>query len=126
MQLALAGASLVALETGEGDEERVEAVVPEGVIETHEERAELFVIAVLAAAAISLGGLLRGAWGETARFATLAASAIVLVLGIQVGHSGGELVYRHGAASAYASHAAPGSDLAGAVSMRPHHESDED
>jgi uncharacterized membrane protein len=127
VQLALAGTSLLAVETGEGDEERVEAVVPGNAIETHEERAERFVVAVLAAAAISLGGLLRGRWGETARIATLGASAIVLVLGIQVGHSGGELVYRHGAASAYTTRTAPGNEVGGAgVSLPPQHESGDD
>jgi uncharacterized membrane protein len=119
-QLAFAGVSLVALETGEADEERVETVVAEDVIESHEERAERFVVAVLAAAALSLGGLLRGGWGETARFGTLAASAVALALGIQVGHSGGELVYRHGAASAY------GSSATDAPSVRTQQESEDD
>lgn len=119
--VTLGASSLVALQTGESDEERIEGVVSEAAIEDHEARADRFVFAALAAAALSLGGLLRGSWGEAARMATLAASVLVLVLAIQVGHSGGELVYRHGAAQAYAARTDPVGDLArevGGVSRR--------
>jgi uncharacterized membrane protein len=58
--------------------------------------------------------------------AALAASVLVLVLGIQVGHSGGELVYRHGAALAYANRPAPATDLDGSVSVQPRHGSEDD
>jgi len=126
VQVVLGAASLMALETGEGDEERVEAVVSEAVIEAHEARADRFVIATLAAAAISLGGLLRGAWGEAARIATLVASALVLVLAIQVGHSGGELVYRHGAALAYSTRGSPVSAPPAEVRASGQHSSDDE
>ncbi len=118
LQVTLGAAAFAALQTGENDEERVEAVVAEAAIETHETRADRFAISAFAAAAISLGGLLRSGWGKAARMTTLAASLVVLVLGIQVGHSGGELVYRHGAGLAYADPPAPENAPIGA-SVRP-------
>ncbi|MDP2389347.1 MAG: hypothetical protein Q8N52_03380, partial [Acidobacteriota bacterium] len=42
LQAALLGSSLVAINTGANDEERVERVVQESAIETHEEAAEQF------------------------------------------------------------------------------------
>jgi len=124
--VTLGASSPVALHTGESDEERIEGVVSEAMIEGHEARADRFVFAALATATLSLGGLLGGARGEAARFATLAASVLVLVLAIQVGQSGGELVYRHGAAQAYTARAAPVGDLTPDVSAVPRHESEGD
>ena len=54
------------------------------------------VITVIAAA-----GLLGGITGRIARFATLAGSLALVVVVTRVGHTGGQLVYRYGAASAY-------------------------
>ena len=39
--------------------------------------------------------------GEAARLLTTVGAFGLIAAGVQVGHSGGELVYRHGAASAY-------------------------
>jgi uncharacterized membrane protein len=103
LQALLVGSAWLALETGEEEEERVEEVVPERHIESHEERAERFLLGAAAALVVIGAGVLPGGAGGVARAAAVLASAAVLALGIQVGHSGGELVYRHGAASAYAS-----------------------
>ncbi len=46
-------------------------------------------------------GLLQSQAGSAARVVTVFAAAGLMVAGYQVGHSGGELGYRHGAASAY-------------------------
>ena len=103
----LVGSSWLAIETGEDQEEKVERVVAERNIEDHEEAAERFLIVAIVAGLVSGTGLLAGRSGEIGRGATLVASALVLAAGIAVGHSGGELVYRHGAASAYTSQQAP-------------------
>lgn len=102
LNLLLVGSTWAALETGEAEEERAERVVPESAIETHEERAEAFLWLGVAALAVSGAGLAAGRRGGIARAAAVAASLAVLAGGIRVGHSGGELVYVHGAASAYA------------------------
>ena len=108
-QTILLGSSMVAMRTGEDDEERVEAVVSETPIEAHEEAAEAFTWA--AAAALLLFGCVGFLGSETnarrAAFAATAASLVVLALGYRVGHAGGELVYRHGAASAWTSSGTP-------------------
>jgi hypothetical protein len=103
LQGVLVGAGLLALRSGEGDEERVESVVAESAIEAHEEAASLFVgatavVLVLAAAAAALRG------ERAARISAAAATAatlIVLGLGYRVGEAGGRLVYEQGAASAF-------------------------
>jgi uncharacterized membrane protein len=97
----LAASSWVAVETGEQQEERVENVVSERPLESHEEAAELFLIATGAVLAVAALGLVRGTVGRVARIAAAAGSVALLGIGWNVGRTGGELVYRHGAASAY-------------------------
>lgn len=94
---------LVALRTGEAEEERVERVVPETAIETHEARAERFVWLATAAAATAGAAALvpAGALGTGAALVATVASGATAAGALWVGHSGGELVYRHGAARAY-------------------------
>jgi uncharacterized membrane protein len=104
LQALLLGAGLAAQRSGEQEEERVEAVVAADLIEQHEEAAEVFVIAAGVVLGFALTGLLVP--GERARrgVALVAAAGTVVVLGLayRVGRAGGELVYVHGAASAYA------------------------
>jgi uncharacterized membrane protein len=99
---ALGGTAWLAVETGEGEEEAVEEVVPEASLHQHEEFAERFLLLSGALLAITGAGLARGTAGRVARGLTLAGSLALVGLGVQVGHSGGNLVYRDGAASAYA------------------------
>lgn len=101
LQVLLAGSAWVAVETGEGDEERVERIVAEQHIEAHEEAAERFLIAAGVAALLFAAGLLPDRLGRAGRGIGTLASFGVLAAAVSVGHSGGELVYRHGAASAY-------------------------
>lgn len=106
----LAG-GLTAAQTGEQDEEAVERVVAESAIEAHEEAAELFNIGAGVLFALAMVGLAIP--GERRRkvvaVATAVGSLAVLGLGVNVGHAGGELVYRHGAASVHATPGASGS-----------------
>jgi uncharacterized membrane protein len=103
----LAGSAWLAIETGEEQEERVERVVRESFIEEHEEAAERFLGLVGVAFAVSAAGLLGGRVGGIGRAVTVAAGAAALAAAVAVGHSGGELVYKHGAADAYVERAAP-------------------
>ncbi len=101
LQAALVGSGWLALETGEEEEERVERVVAERHIETHEEAAERFLLLAGIALLASGAGLLPGTMGTVGRAVGTLATLGVLVAGVSVGHSGGELVYKHGAANAY-------------------------
>jgi uncharacterized membrane protein len=102
LQAILVASSVVAMRTGETDEEAVEAVVAESAIEAHEEAAEIFtwtaagVLVLFAAGAVLPAGVARVA-AATATAATL----VVLFLGYRVGEAGGSLVYEHGAAAAF-------------------------
>lgn len=98
---ALAASAWVAVETGEQQEERVESVVSERVIDTHADAAETFLALSAGALVIFAAGFIRGRVGAVARGAATVAAVALVAVGARVGHSGGELVYRHGAASAY-------------------------
>ena len=86
---------------GEADEERIERIVAEQHVEAHEEAGERLLIAAGVAALLVAAGLLPDRLGSAARVVGTLASLGVLAAAVAVGHSGGELVYRHGAASAY-------------------------
>jgi uncharacterized membrane protein len=103
LQAALVGSALVAIETGEDQEEKVEDVVAESHIEAHADAAERFLYVAIGAALVSATGLLSGGLGGTGRAVTVAAGLAVLAAGVSVGHLGGELVYKYGAARAYTS-----------------------
>lgn len=101
LQLAVVGSGWAAIETGEHEEERVERIVAERHIEAHEEAAERFLALAVLALPLAAAGLLAGRLGAVNRGLTLAISLAVLAAVADTGHEGGELVYRHGAASAY-------------------------
>jgi uncharacterized membrane protein len=107
LQALLLASGVLALETGEAEEERVEEVVAERFIEAHAEAAERFVWAAGLGLLVMGAGLLGGRAGRIGRVAGLVASLAVLLAGVQVGHLGGALVYEHGAAAAYAGPAPP-------------------
>ncbi len=119
LQALLLGTAWVALETGEHEEERVERWVGEQHIEAHEEAAERFML-LAGLTLLPIGaGLLPGRRGFGARVAGTAAALAVLGAGAYVGHLGGELVYEHGAASAYTLDAGgAGSGVAGSPHRR--------
>lgn len=98
---ALTLSAWVAIETGEDQEDRVEAVVPERLIDRHAEAAERFLVLAGIVLAVAGLGLLRGTLGSSARLLATAGAVGLLIATYQVGSEGGDLVYRHGAASAY-------------------------
>ena len=103
-QALLLGSGLVATRTGEAEEDRVENVVQESALHHHEELADQFVWA----AGLTLGlttlvlVVRRPAAVRLVVSSVVAATIVVAALGLRVGHAGGQLVYVHGAASAYA------------------------
>ena len=99
---ALSLSAWAAVETGEEQDERVERVVAEQPLSAHEEMAEVFLAGSTALALLAIAGLAPGIAGKAARGATVLGSLILVVGAARVGHSGGQLVYRYGAASAYA------------------------
>jgi hypothetical protein len=101
----LAGTGIVAKESGEDQEETVEAVVPEAALHDHEEAADTFVLVAWIVLGTALVGLAPGIVGKGARLVTLAGALALAGSAWRVGDLGGKLVYRHGAASAYAADA---------------------
>jgi uncharacterized membrane protein len=99
--VALSLSSWLSVETGEQQEERVEDVVPEAAIDTHADAAERFLLLTVAMAGLAAVGLFNNRVGSLARSASVVAAAGLVFAGYQVGHSGGKLVYQHGAAAAY-------------------------
>jgi uncharacterized membrane protein len=101
MSLGLVASAWVSLQTGEQQEERVEDVISEASIHQHEEAADLFLAVSASVLVVALGGLAGGRVGQASRWLAAAGTVAVLASGWNVGHSGGMLVYRDGAASAY-------------------------
>lgn len=132
MAVALAISSLVAVKTGEAQDERVEGVVAEQPLESHEESAELFLSLSTGLAVLVAAGLVRGRTGGVARMLGSVGAAGLVALAVYVGHSGGRLVYEHGAASAYTSEgtragaSSVSGDDARASAAVPRREDDED
>lgn len=114
--------SFAALRTGEAQEDRVEDVVSERVIHEHEEAGERFLWIAAGIFLLTAGGLAPGRVGGAARGAATVGMLAALAFGLQVGRSGGELVYTHGAARAYVTE---GADAAG-KSPRPTPEAEEE
>ena len=104
LQAVLLAGALVAMNTGEREEDIVEARVPEAALERHEAYAEQFVWAT--GITLALAGLVLAFRQPTViRSLALATVAGTLVGGasaIRVGHAGGQLVYVHNAGAAYA------------------------
>jgi len=101
VQALLAGSAWVAEETGHDQEERVEKVVAKEEIHEHEEAGERLVVLSAIALVVSATGLLSGSKGRYGRAASVVMGAVLLVAAAATGHSGGALVYEHGAAEAY-------------------------
>lgn len=110
---ALTLSSWGAVETGEREEEKVEAVVAESALHGHEEAAERFLLLSGVLLLLTSAGLLGGPVGRVARGGATTGALGLVAVGAQVGHSGGELVYRDGAASAYTGEAAVSASVAG-------------
>lgn len=122
MAAALALSALVAVKTGEAQDERVERVVAEQPLESHEEAAETFLSLSGGLALLVVIGLARGRVGGLARGLGTAGAVGLVAVAAYVGHSGGKLVYQYGAASAYtdapAKASASGGEVTATVSRR--------
>ncbi len=121
LQAALLVSGVVALRSGEVEEERVERVVSERLIEAHEGAAEVFVSGSGAVLALMLAAAAFGRrrFGlPLAAVATLG-SFVVLGLGYRTGQAGGSLVYEHGAAQVY------GTSGVGDAGRAPDHREDD-
>lgn len=103
LQALLAIAAVVAARTGENEEERVEKVVERAAVHRHEEAGEAFRNGAIATLVVTLLAALvpRAGLRRALAIVSLAATGVVLALAYRTGKEGGELVYRHGAASAY-------------------------
>jgi uncharacterized membrane protein len=97
----LMASSIVSVETGQAQEDRVERAVPERAIHVHEERAERFLVLSGALLVVLVGGLAGGTIGASSRVVGAVGAVLLLLPAAQVGASGGELVYEYGAAQVY-------------------------
>jgi len=124
LSAALVASSWAAVQTGEREEEAVERVVPRDAFHEHEERAEVFFPLTVVGLLLVSAGLLTGKPGEVVRGAAVVAGIGLAIVGAMVGHSGGELVYEHGAAAAYVQPEGPATS--GGDDSRHEEGSDED
>ena len=124
LQIALVGTAWIATETGEREEDLVERVVAERHIEDHEEEAERFLTLAALVLPLAAAGLLAGRVGAINRALAILLSLATLGAAGFTGHSGGELVYRHGAAGAY-TETLPGG-ASGLAALSKHHDHDDD
>jgi uncharacterized membrane protein len=100
--LSLTVSGYVALETGETEEDKVEKVVSKKIIHEHEEAAEIFVGSTVIVLALGIAAFfLRKELQFSVMLAIAGLALISTYLGFRTGKLGGELVYVHGAASAY-------------------------
>lgn len=100
----LVGSAILALRTGEHEEDKVEGIVGEAILHQHESAAQVFVVASVAVLALAVVAWLlrRSRWAPHAGLATALGTLAVLALGYRVGKAGGEIVYGRGGAAAYA------------------------
>lgn len=109
--LALTVSAFVAVRTGSAQEDRVEDVVSERAIHTHEEAGERLLVLSGVLVLVAAAGLAKGTIGHAGRLLSTAGAVALVAAGVQVGHSGGQLVYRDGAASAYATPTTVGGEV---------------
>lgn len=100
MALVYSLSAVAAVQLGEVDEDKVEKVVSERVIEEHEEAGELIPWIAGTLFLVSLGGL-SVRYSKKAQLGLIALSLVAVAPLIHAGHTGGELVYEHGAAIAH-------------------------
>lgn len=102
LQLAVVITGYVSLETGETEEEPVSKIVSKDYIHEHEEAAEIFVGSTVLALVLSIAAFfIRKEIQFPVKLSIAVIGLISCYLAYRTGHLGGELVYKHGAASAY-------------------------
>lgn len=100
MALAYGASSIVAVEVGETDEDKVEEIVSERVIEEHEEAGEVIPWVAGTLFIVSVAGLVMKN-SHAVRLGLVVLSLAALIPLVSAGHTGGELVYQYGAANAH-------------------------
>jgi hypothetical protein len=98
LQAVVLVSALAATWSGEREAEQVEATLGEALVEHHEEAGEALAWAagvVLGVAAVAL--FLADRTAKWMRLVTVIATLVVLAIAFQAGHSGGVLVFTHGA-----------------------------
>jgi uncharacterized membrane protein len=101
LQCMVVGGALVALRTGEADEERVERIVGERPLETHESASKQFLAIAAASLLVSIIVLVPRVSRRGALIAAVVATLVTAGMAVRAGHSGGEVVYVHGGARAH-------------------------
>lgn len=102
LQLAVVITGYISLETGETEEHTVEKVVSKDLIHDHEEAAEIFVGSTVLALVLSIGVFfIRKEFQLPIKLGIALIGLVSCYLAYKTGALGGELVYKHGAASAY-------------------------
>lgn len=102
LQVLVTATGYISLETGESEEHAVEKVLDKRYIHKHEEAAEVFVGTTVLALVISIAAIFILKKFQIHLHAVVC--VITLVSGLtayRAGQLGGELVYKHGAATAY-------------------------
>ena len=102
LQLAVVITGYISLETGETEEDTVEKVLSKDLIHDHEEAAEIFVGSTVLALVLSIGVFfIRKEFQLPIKLGIALIGLVSCYLAYRTGHLGGELVYKHGAGSAY-------------------------
>jgi len=102
LQIMTVATSYMAMETGESEEETVERVVSKKLIHEHEEAAEIFVGSTVIVLVLSIAVFfIRKDLGFIIKMIIALISVLSIFLSYRTGKLGGELVYKHGGASAY-------------------------
>lgn len=108
VQALLVLACFAAMSTGDSDSVIASRVVARGLIHAHEDAANFFlgatILTMVSAMAAALVRVERQS--RALGIATVIVSLIAASLAFRVGHLGGDLVYQHGAANAFTTHAA--------------------
>jgi len=101
LQVVVVIFTFTAMQIGEGDEEKVEKVVAEEYIEEHEEAGKIFLILGIASLLVLGAGIKSSKFQSALQAGSIALLLVSLGGGVYAGKLGGELVYKHGAASAF-------------------------
>ncbi len=102
LQFVLVGSGYLASKTGENEEDLVEKVVAKSLIHEHEDASEVFIGVTVIALVLSIAAFfVKKEIQFPLKLGVVFVSLIACYLAYRTGHLGGELVYKHGAASAY-------------------------
>jgi uncharacterized membrane protein len=116
----------VAVQTGEADEEKAEAVAGEQTLNTHEEAAGRFLFLSGSVVVVMTAGFFGGTLGKAGRVAAGTAALGLVLAGYQVGHSGGRVVFGDGTNPGVSALTASADDRDGTGDSRSHPERDDD